>query len=315
MTGKRKILYIVLAVLLSGAVVAGFLGKYYYRHFVQANTVQLNQEDRFIYLRRKSTPGQVCQLLVRQGLVRDSSGLYAFMLRKNYRGGNIVPGKYKIEGGWSNNRLINHLRAGNGRIETRIVITQVRDAGRLARKMARELLLDSAAIAGFITNRDSMDIYGFDLNNQMNMFIPNTYFVDWDITPRELTDRLYREYTRFWTPERLKKASEAELNPNEVQTLASIVYWETKKDKDMPMVAGVYMNRIRQGIPLQADPTLIFALNDYSIKRVLNKHKQIESPYNTYKYKITIYFELLDSYRLGPVFLWMTVSFIVNGIF
>jgi UPF0755 protein len=116
------------------------------------------------------------------------------------------------------------------------------------------------------------------------MFIPNTYNVNFDITVPELMARMAKEYKKFWTPERIAKLKKCGLSQSEATTLASIVFTETNSKKDMPIIAGVYMNRIRDGWPLQADPTLIFALDDYSIKRVLNKHKKVDSPYNTYKY-------------------------------
>lgn len=275
--GRKKL---VLFVFLVGLIFALIVCKFAYQHFIKVNTLQ--KDDNYIYLFRKSNTQDVINQLFDKQLIADSIGLLDFMIRKNYQRGNIIGGKYKISAGWSNNKLVNHLRAGNGRIETRIVITSSRDLGIVAKKITKELFVDSTLIDHFL--RDSMDKYGFDQANKLCMFLPNTYFVDWDATPRELLDRMYKEYTSFWTEERKSKAAAIPMSANEVQTLASIVYWETKLEADMPIVAGVYINRIRQGIPLQADPTLIFALNDYSIRRVLNTHKRIESPYNTYKY-------------------------------
>lgn len=281
---KKKIIYSILVLLLIGGMLSIFLGKFYYRHFMRTNTVMESASSKYIYIRRNSSTSDVYDTLIKYNYLVDTNGFYPFLIRKNYQGRNIVPGKYEVKPGWTNNRLVNHLRAGNGRIETKVVITSTRDLNALSKKMARELLIDSADIAAMLSNRDSLAQYGFDEVNQICMFIPNTYFVDWDITVRELLDHMYKEYQKFWNSDRLKKAAAMGLNTNEVQTLASLVYWETKKEEDMPMVAGVYINRINQGIKLQADPTLIFAWNDYTIKRVLNKHKAIESPYNTYKY-------------------------------
>ena len=116
------------------------------------------------------------------------------------------------------------------------------------------------------------------------MFIPNTYEVYWTIKGDELMKRLKKEYDRFWTPERDQKAKVLEMTREEVSTLAAIVQAETAKSDEKPRVAGVYINRLRKGIALQADPTLIFALGDFTIKRVLNKDKEVDSPYNTYLY-------------------------------
>lgn len=276
-----------LKLLVSMAVFALILGlwgfSFYYKHFLRQN-VSVSEDTQYLYLYRKSTTQAVINQLVAIDAIKDTTGLYAFMIRKNYQGRNIVPGKYKLSSGWTNNRLVNHLRAGNGRIDTKLIITQARNLQHLARQLAREVLLDSAKIYDFISNKDSMLAFGFNKETQICMFIPNTYFVDWDITLNELVERMYNEYQKFWTTDRTAKAGAEQLSKTEVITLASIVYWETKKAEDIPVVAGVYMNRLRLGMPLQADPTLIFALDDYSIKRVLNIHKQVESPYNTYKY-------------------------------
>ena len=117
------------------------------------------------------------------------------------------------------------------------------------------------------------------------MFIPNTYEVFWTITGEDLLKRMRREYDRFWNEQRKDKAKSIGLTQKQVSTLASIVNEETANADEMPLVAGVYMNRLRIGMPLQADPTLFFAAKDYSIRRVLKKHTKIESPYNTYKYR------------------------------
>ena len=137
-----------------------------------------------------------------------------------------------------------------------------------------ERLMDSTWIAK----------YGFNNENIISMFIPNTYEVYWDIGSEELLDRMYREYQNFWDEQRLSKAEGIGLSAQEVSVLASIVNAESQKSDEFARIAGVYVNRLNRGMALQADPTLVFALGDFTIKRVLNEHKQIESPYNTYMY-------------------------------
>lgn len=283
---KKAIKYLTLIILLLLLFISILFGPFYYINFIKQNTQCANNKDIItLYLKRNSDTRMVYDSLVKLQILKDTTGLFSFMIRKNYQGKNIVPGKYNIKAGWTTNRLIDHLRAGNGKIDTKIVINSYRDYGSLSKKLSREILLDSSSIHDYLSNQDSMEIYGFDKPNQLCMFIPNTYFIDWDITERELFDGLYKEYNQFWNDERTLKASKIGLNTNEIQTLASIVTWETNDENDMPIIAGVYMNRLKQGIPLQADPTLIFAVGDFTIKRVLNVHKKIESPYNTYKYK------------------------------
>jgi UPF0755 protein len=150
--------------------------------------------------------------------------------------------------------------------------------------MSNGILLEQEDIYEWLSNKDSIGRYGFKKETIVSMFIPDTYNVNFVITVPELMARMAKEYKKFWNPERIAKLKKCELSQSEATTLASIVFTETNSKKDMPIIAGVYMNRINSGWPLQADPTLIFALDDYSIKRVLNKHKKVDSPYNTYKY-------------------------------
>jgi UPF0755 protein len=116
------------------------------------------------------------------------------------------------------------------------------------------------------------------------MFIPNTYEIYWNISADQLMDRMFKEYNKFWNEERLQKAKDLKMSPPEVTTLSSIVLAESVKTDESPVIAGVYINRLRKNMPLQADPTLVYAARDFTIKRVLNVHKEIDSPYNTYKY-------------------------------
>lgn len=140
--------------------------------------------------------------------------------------------------------------------------------------MATLLLADSTAAH-----------YGFEPATFISMFIPNTYQVYWTATPRQILDRMKKEYDAYWTEERIAKAQAMNLSKVEVSTLASIVQGETNKMDEAATIAGVYVNRLKRGIPLQADPTLVFAIGDFTIRRILNKDKEFESPYNTYKYR------------------------------
>jgi UPF0755 protein len=137
---------------------------------------------------------------------------------------------------------------------------------------------------------DSLDDFirnnkeGFTRENILCMFIPNTYQVYYNVVPEELIERMHAEHVKFWNSERKEKAAALGLTPIEVSILASIVQAETVKKEEAPIIAGLYLNRLKKDIPLQADPTLVFATGDFSAKRVLNSHKEVESPYNTYKY-------------------------------
>ena len=154
----------------------------------------------------------------------------------------------------------------------------------IAEKITENIEVSQFEFLMLLNRPETQSKYGFDKETIRTLFIPNTYNVWWDISEEELLTRMAKEYKSFWNGERVAKAKQIGLSQSEVSTLASIVYSETKKADEAPKVAGVYVNRIKKGMLLQADPTLVFALGDFTIKRVLNVHKEIESPYNTYKY-------------------------------
>ncbi len=276
---KRVGILVLLCVLIGG----GIAGSYYYKNFISAN-IQFEEQEVFVFIPKGSTKSDVLKQIEVLGIVSDMSSLEWLADQKNYNGSLVVPGKYKIESGWTNNQLINHLRAGNGRLDAVISFNQVRTLKQLSGAITKDILLDSAEVYEWLTNKDSIKRYGFNQYTIVSMFIPNTYYVDFDINVGDLMKRMAKEYKAFWNEDRKQKLKACKLSQSEATTLASIVYSETNSKKDMPVIAGVYMNRLRIGMPLQADPTLIFALDDYSIRRVLNKHKKIDSPYNTYMY-------------------------------
>jgi UPF0755 protein len=179
--------------------------------------------------------------------------------------------------------LVRLLRSGN-QTPVKVTFNNVRTKEDLAEKITRNLEINENQFMKFVMDSVYIRKFGFEEETIISMFIPNTYEVWWNTSPENLFDRMYREYENFWTEARKEKARNLGLNQVEVSTLASIVQAETQKSDERARVAGVYMNRLRIRMPLQADPTLVFAIGDFSIKRVLNVHKEIESPYNTYKY-------------------------------
>ncbi len=194
-------------------------------------------------------------------------------------------GRYKLTPGMTNNALINKIRSGQ-QSPVRLTINLIRTKPQLASLVSRKLEADSAQLMKLLNDDAYLKKFGFNSQNVLAMFIPNTYEFFWNTSADRFMRRMYREYKKFWTPERLQKAKEIGLTPIEVSILASIVQAEQMRHPDeWPRIAGLYMNRLKRGIPLQSDPTLIYAWGDFSIKRVYNYHKEIESPYNTYKYK------------------------------
>ena len=273
---KKVVKFIFFVAVLGGGVLL-FL---YYQHFMMPNI----DGDGELYIRPGATTEEVRTELEALGVLKNADAFTRLADIKNYRGRNIVAGKYLITDGMTNNELINHLRAGNGKTPVSITFNLERDLEQLSGALAKDLMVDSTTIYNWLTNESKVQELGFTKETIIAMFVPNTYFVDWDISVDQLMQRMKTEYDSFWNKERLDKLAGTNLSQQEVATLASIVYWETKIPADMRTIAGVYINRLRKGIALQADPTLIFALGDYSVKRVLNKDKELNSPYNTYKY-------------------------------
>lgn len=279
---KRLLILILASILISALGLWAYA--YYFKNFVATN-VKTNGEELYLYIYPNYNLDSVYQALKDLDVLENPSDFRSLAKTKNYDAQNVVPGKYELIDGMSTNSLINHLRAGNGKMEVKLTFGNLRNIEQLSGVLSKEILPDSTEILNWLKDPDSLAKYGFNSYTIPAFFIPNTYFVNWEISTPKLMRRLAWEYKRFWNEERQRKAEEMGLSQSEVSTMASIVYWETKKDEDMPKIAGVYMNRIKQGMPLQADPTLIFALNDFSIRRVLNIHKEIDSPYNTYKFR------------------------------
>lgn len=195
----------------------------------------------------------------------------------------IKSGHYIITDGMNNNRLLNLLRSGS-QTPVDITFNNIRTIEQLAGRIAEQIDTDSISIINAIKENPTLKEMGFDNESYAALFIPNTYELYWNIDANELIERMVLEYNRFWNDERKNKAESVGLSPIEVSILASIVDKETVKVSEMPRIAGVYLNRINKRWLLQADPTLVFAIGDFEIKRVLDVHKEIESPYNTYKY-------------------------------
>lgn len=207
--------------------------------------------------------------------------LHARLMHFNYP----EPGHYSFESNISNRELIERLKLGK---QTPIKLTwnnTIRTREQLAGKLSATLMMDSTSLLNLLEDDAFLENYGMNKETSRCLFIPNTYEVYWTITPKQLFDRMKTEYDKFWNKERTDKADKIGLNPVEVAILASIIESESNNKKELPIIASLYLNRIKKGMPLQACPTVIYATGDFSLRRILYKHLQIDSPYNTYKYK------------------------------
>ncbi|MGL4992681.1 MAG: endolytic transglycosylase MltG [Bacteroidales bacterium] len=192
-------------------------------------------------------------------------------------------GYYKVSKNQSTYRFAHNLKHG---LETPIsfVFNNLRTKEQFAKRSSEQLLVDSASLASKLNNPEFCAQYGFTPQTIPAIFIPNTYELYWKTSAEALIKRMKREYDRFWNEERLNKAQQIGLTPIQVATLASIVEEESAQQRERPRIAGLYLNRIKIGMPLQADPTVKFALQDFSIRRVLKEHLEHNSEYNTYKH-------------------------------
>ncbi|SIT94797.1 endolytic transglycosylase MltG [Pontibacter indicus] len=255
---------------------------YYAYQIVYTANVDTKGQDTYVYIPTGATYDQALDSVEATGTIIDRLSL-RFMAKLMDYDKLVKPGRYKIESGWGNRQLIGTLRLGE-QAPLKLTFNNIRLRSQLAEKLAASLEPSAEEIDSLLNDQEYLKTLGFDTTTVVSMFIPNTYEVYWTITAPELMQRMKTEYDRFWTDERKAKAEKMGLSPKEVSTLASIVQAETIKNDEKPRVAGVYLNRLQRGMKLEADPTVVYAVRDFSIRRVLNVHLQHDSPYNTYRY-------------------------------
>jgi UPF0755 protein len=197
--------------------------------------------------------------------------------------GEVPSGRYLVKKGMSNRKLIAKLRSKD-QDPLNLTFNNVWTVQELAGKLSKSLAADSLSLLNAFTAPDLLLSSNLSIETALTNFIPNTYDIFWDIKPEQFAKRMFEEKKKFWTKERLSKAQELNLNPEQVYTLASIVERESNNKKERPTVAGVYLNRLRIGDKLRADPTVVFANGDLLLRRVLFQHLNFDSPYNTYMY-------------------------------
>ncbi|MEN8203151.1 MAG: endolytic transglycosylase MltG [Bacteroidota bacterium] len=255
--------------------------KLYARVYVP--NVKLSAGHELFYVPTGSDFEYVIDQLEEQGIIESRKSFRWVAIKKGYDK-SVKPGRYKIRNGQSNNELANMLRSGK-QDPVMVVFNNVRSLAHVAGKVSHYLEKDSAEFADWFSDPELPAKYGFEASGFTSMFVPETYEFFWTTSPEDFTERMKKEYEKFWSGERDRKAKKLDMSREEVVTLASIVDEETLYDDENSKVAGVYINRLEQGIPLQADPTLKFALGDFTRQRILNGDKKVDSPYNTYMHK------------------------------
>ena len=240
-----------------------------------------NQDTAYLYIYPGDDMSAVEQKIVEaaQPSCMVGFGMAARVLRLDEK---LRPARYEIVPDMNMLELLHHI-ATHAHAPLNLVVPSVRTVGDMAGRLADKLMLDSASLACVLTDPKACERIGYNEYTVPALFIPNTYQVYWDVTVDDLLERMQRENAAFWTDEREQKARTLGMTHEEVITLASIVDAETANNAEKPRVAGLYINRLKAGMPLQSDPTVIFAVGDFSIRRVLHKHIETSSPYNTYK--------------------------------
>ncbi|WP_445385245.1 endolytic transglycosylase MltG [Robiginitalea sp. IMCC44478] len=276
---------ILLLLVILGLLIGGLFAAMVYRTFLSPNTVFEN-ERAFVYIRSDATFAEVKEQLT--PLLKNVDAFEIVAKRKQYTD-NIRGGKFPIDKGMSNNDIINALRSRNTPVL--VSFNNQETPEDLAGRIAFQIEADSQSLLRAITDREFLKENGLSKEEALVPYLPNSYEFFWNTDAEDFRERMLQEYNRFWTDSRKEKAKALGLSPEEVVALAAIVHKETVKTDERPRVAGVYLNRIRKGIPLQADPTVIFAIKKVSgnydtiIKRVLYRDLELDSPFNTYKYK------------------------------
>jgi UPF0755 protein len=271
---RRLILFLLFSIL-------GISFSFYAYQIVYTPNILVDKEDKMFIINDVFTFHDVQHDLLEGGYVHDPVS-FGFLARIAGYDEQLKSGRYILKKNMTNLQALRVLRSGKQE-PVRITFNNVRLIPELAEKITRNLAMTpqefEASVVAFSMGNDE----GFNKDNVMAMFIPNTYEVYYNVSPAALVGRMNAEYKNFWNNDRIAKQTALGLSKIEVSVLASIVQAETVKREEGPTIAGLYINRLRKGIPLQADPTLVFALGDFTLKRVLNEHKQIDSPYNTYR--------------------------------
>ena len=274
---KKKVVWISLAgVFLALAVVGGILATFYYNDNKKPNF----SKDYVLYVYPDMSSQQVLDSL--KSFAINYRSLERSFSKEDVQQ-KMKPGKYMIKRDHTSMYVARMLTGGWQTPQNMTLSGTIRHKGVLARKIASQMMVDSVSVASALDSTAFLAEYGFTPENVFALFLPDTYQMYWTASIREIFDRMKKEYDAFWTPERVSKAEAQNLSRLEVSTVASIVSGETLKAFEYPIIAGVYLNRYKKGMKLQADPTVCFCFN-YQLDRVLKKHLTIDSPYNTYKY-------------------------------
>lgn len=283
MSTKKSTRRTVVAILLLLLAVGGYFGVTYYFRYFTGNTTKTVDDKTYLLVRTGWKYEDVLHELREKDYLRNVDQFDKVARERGYDE-KVLPGRYRIKPGMSNLALVRLLMSGKQE-PVNVTFSNIRLKRELAGKIGRTLEADSLRLARLLDDNEFWkDNYGLTSDNCMVLFLPDTYEMWWNTDAEEFIGKMAKEYKKFWTTERKAKATAAGLSQSEVSILASIVEKESNMKDERPTIAGVYINRLKKGMKLQADPTVVYALGDFTIKRVLTADTYIDSPYNTYKY-------------------------------
>ncbi|MEO6849702.1 MAG: endolytic transglycosylase MltG, partial [Mucilaginibacter sp.] len=274
-SGFVKKFIIALAIII--VILLSFTGFFYYLRYFGPN---VTDKQEYLFIHTGATYEDVYKS-IRDGQIVKDTATFDWAAHNMKYMNRVKAGKYHLKSGMSNRRLINMLASGAQEPVT-LAFHNLRLKEDFAGFVSKKIEPDSVTILRLLDSSDLVSKYGFTTDNVYAVFIPNTYQLYWNTSPEKFFKRMYANYEKFWTAERKQRAAEINLSPVQVSVLASIVDAEALHDDEMPTIAGLYLNRLKKGMKLESDPTVIFALKDFTIRRVLNRYLSYNSPYNTY---------------------------------
>jgi len=272
---KKKIIYFLLAVIVIGAAFAGYAYSVLNTGFSVDKTV-------YLYINEKKDYNNLLVQVRDSAKVENLSHFETLAGLMDYKD-NLRTGRYAVKPGMNIYELIKNLQRGQ-QVPVRLTFNNIRMKEDFAKRIGEQLMMTDSELLEKLDNEKICEELGFNGKTIPALFIPDTYELYWDISTDNFLKRMKKEYDSFWTEDRMNKSKEIGLAPIEVSILASIVEEECMYTNEYPTVAGLYLNRLRRGQALQADPTVKFAVGDFNLRRILFKHLEVESPYNTYKH-------------------------------
>ena len=261
--------------------ILGMVGVFFFKGSILPSVTTV-ANDEYFHIYKAGNLDNVADSLIKYGFIKSKKDLISTAGLMRFKDSDLVPGRFKLKKGWNNIQLLDFLARGK-QSPVKLVINPMRKTENVATFLGKNLESDSLDFITLMQDTTFLDSLGVDVQNAMTLFIPNTYEVYWTSTPKSFLKKMKKESDKFWEKDnREQKLKSLGMTRQQVYTLASIVDKETQQNIEKATIAGLYLNRIAQDMPLQADPTVVFAVNDFTIKRVTNRHIATVSPYNTY---------------------------------